>query len=234
MNIAIGSDHGGFELKNILREYLKSLNHNVIDVGTDSKDACDYPDFAFKVAECVADNTANIGIMVDGAGIGSAMCANRVPGVLAATCNELYVTKNAREHNNANVMCLGSQVIGPGLAKKLVDTFIGTKFEGGRHQKRVDKITGYFPKGPCCGNSADDALISDIVVKVISVLKSGGFSADNVCVQAAAPVTERLITEDYIKRSCTAGQKLIVKNGTIVTALAMDMARSKNITVVFE
>lgn len=238
MNIAIGSDHGGYELKCILIEYLKSLNHNVIDLGAHSKDACDYPDYAFKVAECVADNSANFGIMVDGAGIGSAMCANRVPGVLAATCNELFVTKNAREHNNASVMCLGSQVIGPGLAKKLVDTFIGTKFEGGRHQKRVDKITGYSPKTISCNNVSGDApnsgLISDIVSRVIAALKSGGFNTEITSVQTPLQPETKLITEEYIKNNCNDGQKLIVKSGTIVTALAMDMARKKNITVTFE
>ncbi len=232
MNIVIGSDHGGYELKCVLSEYLKSLNHNVYDVGANSSQACDYPDFAFKVAECVAAKQASFGIMIDGAGIGSAMCANRVEGILAATCNELFVTKNAREHNNANVMCIGAQVIGPGLAKKLVDVFLETKFEGGRHLKRVDKILSYL-NGAI---SSPQQLISTIVERVMAVIGNRETGSEQAA-QSAAPDPiaggRELICEDYIKNKCEPGSTLAVKKGTIITALAMDMALKKKITVLY-
>jgi ribose 5-phosphate isomerase B len=233
MNIVIGSDHGGYELKCVLAGYLKSLNHNVYDVGANSREACDYPDFAFKVAECVAAKRASFGIMIDGAGIGSAMCANRVEGVLAATCNELFVTRNAREHNNANVMCLGSQVIGPGLAKKLVDVFLETKFEGGRHLKRVDKILAYL-NGAL---SSPQQMISTIVERVMAVIGNQGTGAGQTASSAAADLSggpRELICEDYIKNKCEPGSTLTVKKGTMITSLAMDMARKKKITVLYQ
>lgn len=221
MNIVIGSDHGGFDLKTVLVEYLKGLNHGVTDVGTDTRDACDYPDFAFRVAEHVAANPGTIGIMIDGAGIGSSMCANRVPGVLAAVCNELYVTRNSREHNGANVMCLGSQVVGPGLAKKLVDTFIEAKFEGGRHAKRVDKILGYCAQA----GAVTENLIKTIVARVLS-----GAGAQ----QAARPSHPGLITDEYAVMNCPAGSTVTFARGTIVTSLAQDRLRAKGVTVRFE
>ncbi len=233
MNIVIGSDHGGYELKCVLAEYLKSLNHTVYDAGTNSREACDYPDFAFKVAECVASKQASFGIMIDGAGIGSAMCANRVEGVLAATCNELFVTRNAREHNNANVMCLGSQVIGPGLAKKLVDVFLETKFEGGRHLKRVDKILAYM-NGAL---SSPQQMISTIVERVMALIGNQDAAAPKAA-QSSAPGlsngNRELICEDYVKNNCEQGSTLTVKKGTMITALAMDMARKKKITVLYQ
>ncbi len=228
MNIVIGSDHGGYELKCVLAEYLKSLNHSVYDAGTNSREACDYPDFAFKVAECVASGQAAFGIMVDGAGIGSAMCANRVPGVLAATCNELFVTRNAREHNNANVMCLGSQAVGVGLAKKLVDVFLETKFEGGRHQKRVDKITAYSGGGA----PSPQQLIATIVERVMAAL--GRSSSGAAAQPETACGSTGLICEDHIKNNCAEGSTLIVKKGTLITSLALDMARKKGITVSYQ
>lgn len=231
MNIVIGSDHGGYELKCVLAEYLKSLNHIVEDIGTNSREACDYPDFAFKVAESVASGRAQAGIMVDGAGIGSAMCANRVSGVLAATCNELFVTRNAREHNGANVMCLGSQVVGPGLAKKLVDVFLETKFEGGRHQKRVDKILAYSGGGQI----SQQQLIAAVIERVLAAL-GGANCAQAGTAAAASPEVpdQKLIGEDYVKNICAPGSTLIVKKGTLITPLALDMAHKKRITVSYQ
>lgn len=231
MNIVIGSDHGGYELKCVLAEYLKSLNHIVEDVGTNSRDACDYPDFAFKVAESVASGRAQAGIMVDGAGIGSAMCANRVSGVLAATCNELFVTRNAREHNGANVMCLGSQVVGPGLAKKLVDVFLETKFEGGRHQKRVDKILAY--------SGGSQFSVQQIIAAVVERVKAalGGTNPSNDPATSATcsnSPDQKLIGEDYVKNICAPGSTLVVKKGTLITPLALDMAHKKRITVSYQ
>lgn len=231
MNIVIGSDHGGYELKCVLAEYLKSLNHIVEDVGTNSREACDYPDFAFKVAECVASGRAQAGIMVDGAGIGSAMCANRVSGVLAATCNELFVTRNAREHNGANVMCLGSQVVGPGLAKKLVDVFLETRFEGGRHQKRVDKILAYSGDSQFSPQQIIAAVVERVKAALVGTNASNALPASATCSNSP---DQKLIGEDYVKNICAPGSTLVVKKGTLITPLALDMAHKKRITVSYQ
>lgn len=138
--IAIGCDHGGFALKNVLISELRKWGYEVCDVGTHSTDSVDYPDFAFAVAETVSLKNCVYGIVIDGAGIGSAMTANKVPGVRAAHCHNLFEVKNSKEHNNANVLSLGARVIGEGLAIEMVKTWLETPFAGGRHQRRVDKI----------------------------------------------------------------------------------------------
>ena len=138
--IAIGSDHGGFELKGILVPYLKELGHIVIDCGTSSKEAVDYPDFAFAVADKVRQGAACRGIVIDGAGIGSCMAANKVPGVRAAMCVDYTTAVNSREHNNANVLTLGAGLLGVNQVKLIVKTWLETPFGGGRHASRVDKI----------------------------------------------------------------------------------------------
>ncbi|MGE5598461.1 MAG: ribose 5-phosphate isomerase B [Bacteroidota bacterium] len=141
MKIVIGSDHGGFALKEQLKAFIqKDLGHECLDYGCYTDEACDYPDYAFLVAAAVANNLCTLGIMVDGAGIGSAMVANKVPGVRAAVCNEIYTARNSREHNNANVLTMGSMVVGPGLAKEIVRVWLSTEFAGGRHARRVSKI----------------------------------------------------------------------------------------------
>lgn len=141
MKIAIGSDHGGFELKEIIKTYLTDeLNIQFEDFGTYNKVRCDYPDYAFLVSHAVSTNKCEFGIMIDGAGIGSAMMANKVPGVLAACANEIYTAENSRHHNGANVLTLGSMVIGPGVAKEIVKTFLTTKFEGERNMVRIKSI----------------------------------------------------------------------------------------------
>ena len=139
--IAIGCDHGGFELKNILIKYIAELGHKVIDCGTNSKDSVDYPDFALAVAEKVSNKEACRGIVIDGAGIGSCMAANKVPGVRAAMCYDFATANNSREHNNANVLSLGAGLLGINQAKLIVKTWLEVPFAGGRHTKRVDKIT---------------------------------------------------------------------------------------------
>ncbi|MDP2965816.1 MAG: ribose 5-phosphate isomerase B [Pelolinea sp.] len=138
--IAIGSDHGGFELKSTLIPYLKELGHTVIDCGTSSKEAVDYPDFAFAVADKVRQGSACRGIVIDGAGIGSCMAANKVPGVRAAMCVDYATAVNSREHNNANVLTLGAGFLGVNQVKLIVKTWLETPFGGGRHASRVDKI----------------------------------------------------------------------------------------------
>lgn len=139
--VAIGADHGGFGLKQELAAHLKKAGYRVLDVGTHSTDSVDYPDFAYAVARHVADGSAATGIVVDGAGIGSSMAANKVPGVRAALCYDLATASNAREHNHANVLTLGAGLIGPNLAKQIVDKFLSTPWGPDRHARRVEKIT---------------------------------------------------------------------------------------------
>jgi len=138
--VALGADHGGFPMKEALKQTLAELGYQVLDVGTHSTDAVDYPDFAVAVARAVADGRAWRGIMVDGAGIGSSMAANKIAGVRAALCYDLTTAANAREHNDANVLTLGGTLIGQRLATDIVKAFLATAFGGGRHAGRVEKI----------------------------------------------------------------------------------------------
>jgi ribose 5-phosphate isomerase B len=137
--IAIGADHGGYAMKEMLKAELQS-RYTVIDCGTNSGESVDYPDFAQAVAELVSSGRAWRGIMIDGAGIGSCMVANKVPGVRAALCYDYATAVNSREHNDANYLTLGAGLIGTNLAKQIVETWLKTEFGGGRHAKRVDKI----------------------------------------------------------------------------------------------
>ncbi len=139
--VAIGADHGGFDMKTSLITYLQELKYEVVDCGTRNKDAVDYPDYALAVAELVRLSKAWRGIMIDGAGIGSCMVANKVPGVRAAMAYDYASASNSREHNNANYLTLGAGLIGLNQAKLIVKTWLQTEFGGGRHQPRVDKIT---------------------------------------------------------------------------------------------
>ncbi|HEX9978263.1 MAG TPA: ribose 5-phosphate isomerase B [Acidimicrobiia bacterium] len=138
--IAIGADHGGFRLKERLGFRLREAGRRVVDCGTDSTEAVDYPDFALAVAEKVASGECSEGIVVDGAGIGSAMVANKVPGVRAALCYDISSARNSREHNHANVLTLGAGLIGEALAWQIVEEWLATPWAGGRHAKRVEKI----------------------------------------------------------------------------------------------
>ncbi len=139
--VAIGADHGGYPLKEILKRTIADdLGWDVHDCGTDSTDAVDYPDYAAAVAREVAAGRCARGIVVDAAGIGSTMAANKVPGVRCALCHDDATATNAREHNDANVMALGSRVVNRGLATRLVRLFLTTPFAGGRHERRVQKI----------------------------------------------------------------------------------------------
>lgn len=138
--IALGADHGGVGLKEGLASHLRQAGHLVTDLGTAGRDAVDYPDFALLVARSVASGAAELGIMVDGAGIGSCMAANKVRGVRAAMCYDVTTAVNAREHNNANVLTLGGGLIGERLAVAIVEAFLATPFAGGRHARRVAKI----------------------------------------------------------------------------------------------
>ncbi len=139
--IAVGADHGGYPLKERIGFKLKESGHQVIDCGTNSADAVDYPDFAHAVAQAVARGEARYGIIVDGAGIGSAMVANKVPGVRAALCYDISSARNSREHNHANVLTLGAGLVGTSLATQIVDVWLATPWAEGRHANRVSKIT---------------------------------------------------------------------------------------------
>jgi len=138
--VAIGSDHGGFEAKEIIRDYLRSIGYRVTDVGTFSKDSVDYPDFAHKVAKKVASGECERGIMIDGAGIGSSMVCNKVKGIRAALCYNLKTIINSREHNNANVLTLGGPLHTQDDLREMVKLWVETTFAGGRHWNRVNKI----------------------------------------------------------------------------------------------
>jgi ribose 5-phosphate isomerase B len=138
--VALGSDHGGYELKEYLKRFLSESGYKITDLGTNSAEAVDYPDFARAVAEAVAKQRAWRGIVIDSAGIGSAMAANKVPGVRAALCYDRATARNSREHNDANVLTLGARLIAPELAREIAAVWLEAQFAGGRHQKRVDKI----------------------------------------------------------------------------------------------
>ena len=139
--VAIGADHGGFALKGVLAKHLTAHGFGVTDCGTSSTDAVDYPDFAHVVARLVASGACTYGIVIDGAGIGSAMAANKVPGVRAANAHDTSMARNAREHNYANVLTLGARMIGEGMALEVVDMFLATPWGAERHGKRVAMIT---------------------------------------------------------------------------------------------
>jgi ribose 5-phosphate isomerase B len=139
-SVALGADHGGYNMKEMLKAHLTKAGYQVVDCGTNSIESVDYPDFALAVAELVGQGKAWRGIIIDGAGIGSCMTANKVPGVRAAMCYDYATAVNSREHNDANVLTLGAGLIGDNLARQIVDTWLSTEFGGGRHARRVDKI----------------------------------------------------------------------------------------------
>ena len=138
--IALGADHGGYELKEQLKGYLRDWGYTVLDLGTDSTTAVDYPDFAEAVANAVARGDAWRGIVIDSAGIGSSIAANKVPGVRAALCYDRATARNSREHNDANLLSLGARMIAAETAREILAVWLETPFAGGRHQRRVDKI----------------------------------------------------------------------------------------------
>jgi ribose 5-phosphate isomerase B len=138
--IVIGSDHGGFSLKEILKPFLANLGYNIVDVGTNNEESCDYPDFAYAVAKMVSSGGASRGIMIDSVGIASSIVANKVNGIRATCCFDEFSSRSSREHNNANILTLGGKTLGVELAKSIVKVWMETQFGGGRHQKRIDKI----------------------------------------------------------------------------------------------
>lgn len=138
--IAIGSDHAGYLLKSHFVELLRTQGHDVLDLGTDSTASVDYPVFCAAVGRAVRDGQAEVGIVLGGSGQGEQLAANKVRGVRAALCNDLYTARMAREHNDANVLSIGARVVGEGLADEILATFLATPFEGGRHARRVAQL----------------------------------------------------------------------------------------------
>lgn len=140
MKYVIGNDHGGIDLLTTVTDTLKSLGQEVIHVGTNNNKSVDYPDYAKLACKKVLENEADFAILICGTGIGMSISANKIPGIRAAAVSEVYSARMSRAHNNANCLCIGSRVIGSETAKMIVEEFVTTDFEGGRHQKRLDKI----------------------------------------------------------------------------------------------
>lgn len=140
MKVAIGADHGGFQLKEEIKSLLESMGLEYQDFGCDCDTSVDYPDYAVPVAEKVADGEFDRGILICGTGIGMSIAANKIPGVRCALVHDCFSAKATREHNDSNVLAMGARVIGPGLAEEIVKTWLGTEFTGGRHQRRIEKI----------------------------------------------------------------------------------------------
>lgn len=139
--IAVGSDHGGYELKQEIISYLKEKNLEYKDYGTDSKESCDYPVYAKKVANAIVNGECDRGILICGTGIGISITANKIKGIRAALCHDTFSAQATREHNDANILAMGARVVGPGLALKIVDTFLNTKFSNDeRHIRRIEQI----------------------------------------------------------------------------------------------
>jgi ribose 5-phosphate isomerase B len=145
MKIVVGSDHAGYALKEALKQRLTERGHEVLDVGTAGPESVDYPDYGARGAEAVARGEVERGVLICGSGIGMCIAANRFPGVRAVLAHNIWAARMARAHNNANVLCLGERITALGLALDILDVFLETPFEGGRHQRRVDKLTALGP-----------------------------------------------------------------------------------------
>ena len=169
MRIAIGSDHAGFELKEHLCSVLRSLDHTVLDLGTDGPESVDYPAYCAAVARAVARGEAERGVVLGGSGQGEQMAANKVAGVRAALCNDLYTARMAREHNDANVLSIGGRIVAAALADEILVCFLQTPFQGGRHQRRVDQLAEIAARGTD-GRALDaylDSLVPGIAARAL-------------------------------------------------------------------
>ncbi|MFC1850130.1 ribose 5-phosphate isomerase B [candidate division CSSED10-310 bacterium] len=250
MDISIASDHGGYDLKQHLISYLKKLGYTIHDHGTQSKQSVDYPDFALKVALDVAHQKVPLGIIIDGAGIGSSIVANKIAQVRAALCNDLYTAQNAKEHNKANILVLGSQVVGPGMAEKIVEVFLKTPFAGGRHERRVKKIETIDARFRSVQGDVETNQIEEIVSNIVQ-----NFLNQNQSNLALRPDSDKrkavkkpelrtsspgvntsvshLITEDDVKQAVRTGQSEIhVTSKTLITPLALDLIRDCKLELV--
>ena len=146
MKIVIGNDHSALELKAEIIEFLENKGHEVVDFGTNSAESCDYPVYGEKVARAVVSGEVDQGILICGTGLGISLAANKVKGIRAAVCSEPFTARMARQHNNCNILAFGARVVGGELAKMIVETWLDTEFEGGRHQRRVDMISAIEEK----------------------------------------------------------------------------------------
>ena len=140
MKIAMGNDHSAIELKNIIKEFAESKGYEVIDFGTNTPESCDYPVFGEKVGRAVASGEADLGIVICGTGVGISLAANKVKGIRACVCSEPYTAKLSKMHNNSNVLAFGARVVGSEMAKMITEEWLDAKYEGGRHQRRVDML----------------------------------------------------------------------------------------------
>ena len=143
MKFYIATDHAGYALKEFTKEYVHSLGHEIVDLGPESADRVDYPDFAKKCADAVIEDKGSFGILICGTGIGISIAANKVAGIRAGLCHDAYTASATRAHNDANILCFGERVVGKGVVESMIDAFCTTEFEGGRHAGRVDKIEAY-------------------------------------------------------------------------------------------
>ena len=144
MKFYIATDHAGYALKEFVKEYVQSLGHEIIDLGPNSANRVDYPDFAKKCANAVVADQGSFGILICGTGIGISITANKVKGIRAGLCHDAYTAMATRAHNNANILCFGERVVGRGVVESMIDAFCNTEFEGGRHTARVEKIENFF------------------------------------------------------------------------------------------
>ncbi len=142
MKFYIATDHAGYALKEFTKDYVRSLGHEIIDLGPDNGDRVDYPDFAKKCANAVVEDEGSFGILICGTGIGISIAANKVAGIRAGLCHDAYTASATRAHNDANILCFGERVVGKGVVESMIDAFCNTEFEGGRHAGRVGKIEG--------------------------------------------------------------------------------------------
>ena len=208
MQLALGADHGGFDLKEQLKSHLRERGHSIRDLGTHSKDPVDYPKIARQVAELVASGTARFGIMIDGAGIGSAMAANKVPGVLAAAAYNEALARNSREHNDANVLTLGAGQVDIEAAKRIVDVFLSTECTVDRHKARVKMIRDLDKggRGVQPGRDLSSEDIARITEKVREILQQGGGRAEAASGPKALPPDQvaKLIDHTVLKPEATA------------------------------
>lgn len=223
MKISIGCDHRCLVLKNKLITWLKENGHETMDMGTFSEESVDYPDFAYKVAEAVATGECNRGIMIDGAGVGSAIVANKVPGIRAVCGNDYFIVKNSRVHNNTNVLTLGSEVSGFGKTTDLVKLWLLTEYEGGRHQRRIDKITA-IEKKLSLDLSGISRIIKDILSKMGYFKKS--FDANNPNNSSKST----FITLEELKNG-EISNEFVVPAGRRLTPLAFDYLKDKGISI---
>lgn len=206
MQLALGADHGGFELKEQLKSHLRERGHSVRDLGTHSKDAVDYPKIARDVAELVASGAVRFGIMIDGAGIGSAMTANKVPGVLAAAAYNEALARNSREHNDANVLTLGAGQVDVEAAKRIVDVFLSTECTVDRHRARVKMIRELDKggRGVQRGSDVSSDDIARITEKVREILQQGGAAAAAPVSHLSPDQVAKLIDHTVLKPEATA------------------------------